>query len=73
MPTVTLQKDAKEVIIVDEDHGGYLSGHCFACGASGWIDGSGYPSHVSAPGYHLQHNVECPMNVLLNDDGSSKS
>jgi hypothetical protein len=73
MLTVTIQKEAKEVIVVDEDHGGHLQGHCFACGASGWLKGLGYPNHADAPGAHLHHTAECPMNAVLNDDGSLRS
>jgi len=72
MPIVTLKKEAEDVIIITENHGGYLEGKCFACGASGWINGCGYPSRVKAPGAHLQHKADCPMNAALNDDGSLK-
>ena len=69
MPIVTIQKEAKDVIVVDENDGGY--GHCFACGASGWIDGYGYPNRAeNAPGGRLRHTAKCPMNAVLNDDAS---
>ncbi len=29
---------ARRLIIVDENHGGYLSGHCLMCGRAGWTD-----------------------------------
>ena len=71
MPKVTLTIEAKELIIVTEDHGGYKAGHCFACKASGWISGFGYPARAKkVPGNHLKHRVSCPMNGLLNDGGS---
>ena len=74
MPKITLQKDAKDVVVITGDHGGYTEGYCFACNASGWIKGQGgYPNCVkNTPGSHLKHEVECPMNVVLNNDGSLK-
>ena len=31
-------KSRKELMVVTENHGGYLSGLCALCGDSGWID-----------------------------------
>lgn len=36
------------VVIVTNDHGGYHTGQCIACGASGWID-------------QIKHKKDCPM------------
>lgn len=76
MPIVNIQKDAKEVIIVTVDHGGHKEGYCFACNARGWVDKYGYPSRVRAhareKGSRIIHEADCPMNELLNDDGSLK-
>ena len=73
MPRITLQKNAKDVIIVTEDHGGHLSGYCFACGSSGWVNGHGYPNRVkNVLGSHLKHRAECPMNAVLKNNGSLK-
>lgn len=35
--TTTTMKSRKELMVVDEDHGGYLAGHCAVCGDLGWI------------------------------------
>lgn len=76
MPLVTLQKEAKELIIETEDHGGYMSGYCFACGAHGWVDGvasCGYPQGSSQGLLSgLRHAANCPLGDILNDDGSFK-
>lgn len=71
MPLVTIRKKPSDVVVIDQDYGGHLCGHCFACGASGWLDGLGYPSRVKKPpGAHLQHKKWCPMNRRLRNDGS---
>lgn len=32
------------VIVITSNDGGYLGGHCLACGAHGWVDNKyGYP------------------------------
>ena len=70
---VTIEKNAKEVVIVTEDRGGFKAGYCFACGASGWIAGFGYPHHAKdAPGNHLRHKMTCPMNQVLDERGELK-
>lgn len=28
----------RELLVVNNNHGGYLSGHCFLCGSCGWLD-----------------------------------
>lgn len=72
MTTVTIQKNAKDLIIITGNLGGYKTGYCFACDASGWIDGYGYPNRVKGKGAHLQHKAKCPMNKVLNDNGVLK-
>lgn len=70
---ITIKKKPNDVIVIDEDHGGYKNGHCIACGASGWITNLGYPHRVrNAPGAHLHHKKSCPMNNVLNDEGELK-
>ncbi len=34
----TTVKSHKELMVVDENHGGYLAGHCAVCGDLGWIN-----------------------------------
>ena len=72
MPSVTITKPAKDFIIITENHGGYMAGYCFACGARGWIQGCGIPSHAEDSGFNLKHKSTCPMNEILKDDGSTK-
>jgi hypothetical protein len=69
--TILIRKKPQDVIIIDEDHGGVEAGHCFACGARGWLDGLfGYPY----PGHNvyknkLIHREKCPMNEVLDETG----
>lgn len=69
---ITINKKPEDVIIIDDNHGGYETGHCYACKASGWIDGLGYPHRAKAPGAHLKHKKSCPMNAVLDDQGDLK-
>jgi hypothetical protein len=71
----TVAVDPKKVVIVTEDHGGYLAGKCIACDAGGWLEPRyGYPHRVkgNVMGNRLIHEEDCPMNEVLNDDGSFK-
>lgn len=70
MTKVTLEVDAEDVVLITENHGGYYVGYCFACKATGWLHTKyGYPVRAKkAPG--LQHKASCPMNDILNDDGT---
>lgn len=71
---ITIKMKVEDVIVVDGDHGGFAAGHCSACGASGWIHRYGYPHRAKkVVRNHLQHKAKCPMNKVLNDDGSLKS
>jgi len=73
MAKITIEVEVKDLIVVTENHGGYLVGMCFACKASGWLYNHGYPARAqNVPGAHLQHRASCPMNDMLNDDGSFK-
>lgn len=44
--------DARKLIIVTENHGGYKGGTCVHCDASGWID-------------RIKHKPECPVPAAL--------
>lgn len=71
----TVAVDAKKVVVVTKDHGGYLAGTCIVCGESGWLEPRyGYPHRVrgTVMGNLLIHKEVCPMNGILNDDGSFK-
>ena len=46
---------AHMLIIVDGDHGGYLSGYCAYCGQHGWL-------HVNKDATNgIKHKVGCPI------------
>jgi hypothetical protein len=71
----TVAVDVRRVVFATEDHGGYLAGTCIACGARGWLEPSyGYPHRVKGAvmGNRVIHKEDCPMNDILNDDGSLK-
>ncbi len=71
----TVAIDPKKVVIVTEDHGGYLAGECIACNALGWLEPRyGYPYRVKGTviGSGVVHKKGCPMNKVLNDDGTFK-
>lgn len=74
MPKVVLELDVQDVVVITENHGGYLTGKCVGCKADGWLGdtGYGYParSRRKGAGYHLKHKASCPMNDILNNDGS---
>ncbi len=72
----TIPVDAKSVVIITEDNGGFLAGECVACKAGGWLDPRyGYPHRVkgSVIGNRVIHKENCPMNEVFNDDGTFKS
>jgi len=71
---ITLKKDIEKIVVVTEDHGGFLEGECIACDETGWIDGKyGYRYGVKGvPGNHLIHKKNCVMNKFLNIDGTLK-
>jgi hypothetical protein len=70
----TVPVNASKVVVVTENHGGYKGGRCVACDAIGWLDNEhGYPSHVKGVlGNKLKHKKSCPMNSVLNDNGTLK-
>lgn len=70
MPKIRI--DATKAIQITDDHGGYHGAKCIACGAVGWLDtGLGYPYGSSQPS-RLVHKRDCPMNAVINSDGSVK-
>jgi len=63
----------EDVVVVTEDFGIAEAGECLACGAKGWLETRyGFPSHVKNVETKLKHEAGCPVNALLNDDGSLK-
>jgi hypothetical protein len=67
VPKISIPAD--KVVIVTENHGGYLGGKCLACGASGWLDNKyGWPFGThDKPGF--KHHRTCPMNDVLDSKG----
>lgn len=47
---ITVTKERKDFLVVSDNHGGYVSGYCFVCGAQGWLDS-------------LQHKEDCPVGL----------
>ena len=74
--TIRLRKEPRDVVVITGNDGGFLSGKCFACGQSGWLEGYGYPSHINTDeinkGWHLKHKKSCPMNAVVDDNGDLK-
>lgn len=71
---ITLPKNPEEAIVIDEDfQGNFKRGHCIACGASGFVDGLGFPySAKNISRTSLKHRMECPLNAVLDDNGNLK-
>lgn len=44
--------EASKLLVVTENHGGYLGGQCLWCGAVGWMD-------------RLAHKPECPVPAAM--------
>ncbi len=68
-----IQIPAEKAVRVTSEHGGYKTGLCLACQSGGWLDGHGYPHGAEVAGNLLQHRAECPMNEVLNEDGTLKA
>ncbi len=45
---MTTLKSRKELMVVDERHGGYLAERCALCGNPGWLD-------------RIKHKKDCPL------------
>ena len=59
------------IVYVTENDGGYLSGRCMMCHQGGWLEPRyGYPHGAKGMGNKLFHTETCPMNNVLNIDGS---
>jgi len=59
-----LQINPNKLVRITENHGGYLSGECVVCGASGWFDGKLGRKYGDKknPGADLEHKKNCPIN-----------
>ena len=76
--TITMVKSIDEVVRAEEHGGVASSGTCMACHASGWLEGIGhkgarygYPAGTGKKdSVLLTHREGCPMNAILNADGS---
>ena len=62
-----IEVDADKLVILTEDHGGYLAGECIVCKAGGWYDGSlGYRfDDKDVLRNHLIHKKSCPVNKAI--------
>lgn len=69
MPKITFKIDVRKV--VSDGYPGM--GECYACKAFGKFAKHGYPHRVKVSNGELRHTARCPMNKLLNVDGSFKS
>lgn len=69
MPIVSFAMRADDVVLVTENHGGYLGGRCIACGSAGWIEGYGFPFGTRNKGNYVVHKKACPMNAIINKEG----
>ncbi|MCK9344949.1 MAG: hypothetical protein M0P64_02375 [Candidatus Pacebacteria bacterium] len=74
MPKIEIE--ARNAVIVTGEHGGYKEGRCVACGSTGWLTTElGLPSSTDKKNLslsNLTHSSFCPINKLLNEDGSLK-
>jgi len=52
-----------KLVVVTENHGGYLGGRCVICDATGWLDGEiGYAYNAKGLlGNELKHTRSCPV------------
>lgn len=84
--TKTVAVPIEKIVIVTENHGGYLGGKCILCGACGWLDEErkGYNGKLGFPLYAIEskanptgimgnrlfHKENCPMTHALDDKGN---
>jgi len=61
----------EQAIIVTGNDGGYKSGYCLICGASGWLEGNlgHHYKDKNNPGADLQHKKDCPVNQEIKRKG----
>lgn len=64
---IKLEIELEKLIVITENHGGYLVGQCIVCGESGWLGGKlGYRAGAKqVPGNHLKHKHSCPVNEVI--------
>ena len=63
MKKLKVEINLQKVIIITGDDGGYESGYCILCDASGWIKGKlGLPYGTKDVGSDLVHKKNCPVN-----------
>lgn len=67
MTSVTVRLPLNKLVVVTENHGGYMGGECISCGASGWLNGkyglkAGTKDAKEWKGTHLVHKPSCPVN-----------
>lgn len=81
--TITISIDPRRLITISRDDGGYHSGYCIICRASGWSNTSHTVENLGVPfgaqgrnkkllGNEIEHAMHCELGQALNDDGSLK-
>lgn len=74
MPKIMI--DAKNAVVVTVGRSGHKEGKCVACGSTGLLTAPfGLPNNEDKKEISislLTHSSFCPMNAVLNDDGSLK-
>ena len=53
MKKITISIEPEKLIRVTENHGGFKTGICIVCGASGWL----WPGWLES----LKHKEDCPV------------
>lgn len=71
---IRVELSAEKLVQVTGDHGGYETGECLLCGASGWLEGRfGRPYGAKDAGADLVHKKSCPINKELKDETPNQS
>ncbi|KKL57197.1 hypothetical protein LCGC14_2237850 [marine sediment metagenome] len=63
---ITVKLDIQKIVRITGNHGGYETGECLLCEASGWLEGEfGSPYSTKDTGADLVHKKNCLMNKVL--------
>lgn len=64
---IIVKLSMRKLVPITEDHGGYATGECLLCDASGWLVDNRFGHHYSTKdiGADLQHKKGCPINKEL--------
>lgn len=69
---IKVELTLETLVPITEDHGGYESGECLLCDASGWLveHRFGHPYGTKGVNADLVHKKNCPINKELNLKGT---